>query len=333
MKIHILYNFEKGPWGGGNQFLKALKKELKNQGLYEEEPEKAEVILFNSHHRLGEALKIKLKQPQKVLIHRLGPVFNYYRGKRWKKYDRTIVSLTNQMSDGAVFQSLWSKKQASKMGFSENTPCQVIYNAADSVIFNQNNKKPFQPQEKIKLVSLSWSANPKKGFDTYQYLDKNLDFSKYEMTFVGNSSIQFENIKMLKPVPSEKVAEVLKQNDIFIFAAKHEACSNALIEALSCGLPVVAVNSASNAEILKRAGELFAQKEEIIEKIEQVVQNYQDYKSYLPEFSIKKSARQYYMFSQKVYNDIKQGSVVSKKVGFTAQFYLRLLKLFQKLCF
>jgi len=41
MKIHILYNFQKGPWGGGNQFLKALKKEFNQRGIHEEKPEKA----------------------------------------------------------------------------------------------------------------------------------------------------------------------------------------------------------------------------------------------------------------------------------------------------
>ncbi|KKN06556.1 hypothetical protein LCGC14_1076110, partial [marine sediment metagenome] len=36
MKIHILYSFHKGPYGGGNQFLKALKKNLKKLNVYEE---------------------------------------------------------------------------------------------------------------------------------------------------------------------------------------------------------------------------------------------------------------------------------------------------------
>jgi len=47
MKIHILHDFKDQPWGGGNQFLKALKSEFEKQKVYEEESDKANVILFN----------------------------------------------------------------------------------------------------------------------------------------------------------------------------------------------------------------------------------------------------------------------------------------------
>ena len=36
MKIHIAYNLKSGPWGGGNQFLKALQKTLIASGDYSE---------------------------------------------------------------------------------------------------------------------------------------------------------------------------------------------------------------------------------------------------------------------------------------------------------
>lgn len=34
MKIHILCEFVEGPWGGGNQFLKALRRYLRKKGVY-----------------------------------------------------------------------------------------------------------------------------------------------------------------------------------------------------------------------------------------------------------------------------------------------------------
>ena len=38
MKINILYNFNDGPWGGANQFLKILKNKLESENKYEEKP-------------------------------------------------------------------------------------------------------------------------------------------------------------------------------------------------------------------------------------------------------------------------------------------------------
>ena len=59
MKIAILYKFKSEATGGGNQFLSCLKKYLKNNDYYTEDIEKANVILFNSHHFINEVLKIK----------------------------------------------------------------------------------------------------------------------------------------------------------------------------------------------------------------------------------------------------------------------------------
>lgn len=299
MRIYIFYNFQQGPWGGGNQFLKALKKEFEKQGVYGENPEKADVILFNSYHWLKQVLKLKSKHPEKILIHRLGPIFHYHRGRFWKRYDKKLIKMTNKISEGVIFQSNWSLKESLKLGFNEHKAHCVIYNASDNKVFNRDNKKPFNPAERIKLIAVSWSPNWKKGFDIYKYLDENLDFSKYEMTFMGNSPLGFKNINWIKPVSPEKLAEILKEHDIFITAAQKDACSNSLIEALSCGLPAVALNDGGHPELLGRGGELFNKQEEVLSKIKKVAANYQHYQSQIPEFSIKKTAQQYYEFAKK----------------------------------
>src|SRR3546814_6833227 len=50
-RIHIFYEFQDGPFGGGNQFLKALADFLRDAGRYAVCPNDADVILFNSHRR------------------------------------------------------------------------------------------------------------------------------------------------------------------------------------------------------------------------------------------------------------------------------------------
>ena len=63
-KVHILFKFQLGPWGGGNQFLKALKNYFIQEGVYEEDPIKADCILVNSHHNLKEVLRMKYTYPK-----------------------------------------------------------------------------------------------------------------------------------------------------------------------------------------------------------------------------------------------------------------------------
>jgi hypothetical protein len=59
MKISINNKITEGAWGGGNQFLKALRKYFIKQECYAESLEGADVILFNSHHELKSVLKLK----------------------------------------------------------------------------------------------------------------------------------------------------------------------------------------------------------------------------------------------------------------------------------
>ncbi|MFH0740203.1 MAG: glycosyltransferase family 4 protein [bacterium] len=318
MKIHILYNFQDGPTGGGNQFLKALKVFWQKQGIYEESPEKADVILFNSHHELNRVFRLKKKFPEKVFVHRIDGPIQLYRGKN-KEIDNMIFKISTLIADGVIFQSNWSKEKNRQLCGRNFAKFEiVIYNASDPDIFNNQGRKEFNPSQKIRLVATSWSANLKKGFGTYQFLDNNLNFQKYKMTFVGNLPVTFKNIKWVKPVPSKEVAEILKQNDIYITASQEDACSNSLIEALSCGLPAIALNDGGHPELLQKGGELFEKKEDVIVKIEKVANNYSYYQNNLPDLSMQKISGQYFDFCLKIFEDVKNGYYFPRQVGVMA---------------
>lgn len=314
MKIHILYNLKEGPWGGGNQFLKALKKEFERKRVYAREPEKADVVLFNSHHFFNNAFKLKKKFPEKIFIHRVDGPIGLYRGKD-KIIDKAIFGFSALLADGIVFQSHWSKEQNQKICNNKSIYETVVYNASDSAIFNKRNKKPFKFQGKIRLIAVSWSSNIRKGFEVYKYLDENLDFSKYKMVFVGNSPVKFKNIEYQRSLPSEDLANVLKSQDIYITASQKDPCSNSLIEALSCGLPAVALRDGGHPELVQQGGEMFENKQDVIESINRAANNYLDLQSKIPEFSIKKAAEEYYGLAKKIFNDVENKTYQPKKLG------------------
>lgn len=318
MKIHILYKFQNQPWGGGNQFLKALKKEFLKMGVYEESPEKTDVVLFNSHHNFSEVFKIKKKFPPKIFIHRIdGPL--YLTRGRSKDLDRAIFKFDEMVADGIIFQSDWCRAENKKNFNALASYEATIYNAPDKNIFNESNKKSFN-LNKIKLIATSWSPNFRKGFDVYKYLDDNLDFTKYSMIFIGNSPTAFKNIKQKDPVSSEELALALKEHDIYITASKNDPCSNSLIEALSCGLPAVVLSSGGHPELVKNGGELFNTKQDIILKIEKVAKNYYHYQAQIPDFLMEKIGQNYYEFAQRIYKDAEQKKYTPKKISFSERF-------------
>ena len=218
-----------------------------------------------------------------------------YRGKSGEKLDRQIFRINAMVADGTVFQSEWSRQESYRKGMKINSFEVVIHNASDPEIFFPQQQKKLAG-DKIKLIATSWSNNPGKGFDIYHHLDENLDFGRYDMTFIGRADRQFKNIKMINPVPSRKVAEYLRNHDIFIFASKLEACSNSLLEALRSDLPAVVRNTSSNPEILGKGGEVFTNEGDIKTKIDLVASNLKNYRKKIKLSTLNDIGEMYYSF-------------------------------------
>src|SRR3989339_537089 len=266
MKVNILFSFKNGPSGGGNHFLSLLHSEYLKMGIYENDPIKSDIVIVNSYHNLIKAAKLKNHYPNIKLVFRLGPIFYYHRGNIWKLMDKFIIALANKIADGIIFQSHWSLAEANKLGFNAQKNWRIVYNTAGQTFYRDDNF--IKNHSKIKILVASWSSNKNKGSGYYEYLDKHLDFSKYQMSFIGNSPVKFKNIAILSPLDGKSLAQELKAAEMFIFAAKDDACSNMLIEAMAAGLAVVALNSGGSSELAQFGNcKLFSNEKELLDAI------------------------------------------------------------------
>ena len=146
VKVHILFEFKEGPWGGGNQFLKSLKKYLLSISAYDENVATTQVILFNSHQCIGEVVKAKLNHPEKVFIHRIdGPIRLYSRTN--DKRDNVVSAANKYLADATVFQSEWSRQQNHRLGLHQKSFEMVIF-----LCFSLSWVRPTCPL----LMILSW---------------------------------------------------------------------------------------------------------------------------------------------------------------------------------
>lgn len=294
MKIYSYSKVKDSAWGGGNQFLKALQFELKRQNACAETIREADTVIFNGYREMWALVRFWIFHRPQKRVYRLGPILSLHRrGLRWKIIDRQVVWVANLFADLVVFQSDWSYRQALRLGFSPMKRFVIIHNAVDGSIFFKKKWRDMPASDPIKLIYTSWSANVKKGFGYLSFLDKNLDFNKYQFTFIGNSPVSFENIKIEASVPSKDLAERLRAHDIFISPVEDDACSNALLEGLACGLPVVATNSGGNAEIVGEAGVLFNDKKELITLVDKVAGNLKFYYDLISTRTISEAAKEY----------------------------------------
>jgi glycosyltransferase involved in cell wall biosynthesis len=302
--IHIIFNIQDSATGGGNQFLKALRNGLRQRERYAETVSEADLFIFNSYQFIDETMSIKKRFSEKVMVHRIdGPIRLY--NTPHDSRDTIVYTANKLFADATVFQSEWSRSENYRLGLRPNNYETVIPNAPDPSIFNIVGRISFSRERKVRLIASSWSANWKKGFDIYRWMDENLDFSTYEMTFVGNSPVKFKRIRTLPPMASKDLAVEFKKHDIFITASQKDPCSNSLIEALSCGLPAVALRDGGHPSIVGAGGDLFCTADQIPDLLSKLVHRYEDVQGLIRVPVIEEVVQSYCHFCDEVYGSLR----------------------------
>lgn len=277
--ISIFHEFAPSPAGGGHQFLRALKREWERRGFRVEVntvSAATRACLLNSFNFDADRFRF-LRRKGCRTIHRVDGPLAMYRGMD-DGTDRKIAGWNREFAQGTVMQSQFSLQAHTQRGLVFRDPV-VIPNAADPEIFFASERPPNLVGRKLRIISASWSDNPNKGADVYEWLDRNLDFSRVEYTFVGRLPAKTENIRVLPPMTSRALAELLREHDVYLTASRNDPCSNSLIEALSCGLPAVFLKSGGHPGIVGEAGLGFDSEEEIPALLERMAQELEAFRA------------------------------------------------------
>lgn len=291
--LSIFHEFEPPPTGGGHQFLRALWRQAEGHGLRVENnmvSRTTRACLFNSFNFSETRLK-RTRRSLVFYVHRVDGPIDIYRG-RDEGVDRVIRSLNQKYAEKTIFQSRYSMEKHLELGMDFRNPV-VIMNAADPEIFHSRNRIGFSLERRTRLIASSWSDNLNKGALVYQWLDEHLDWERFEMTFVGRSPLQFRNIRMVPAVDSFRMAELFREHDMYLTASRNDPCSNSLIEALTCGLPAIYLQSGGHPEIVKQAGLRFEAVEQIPELLDELVSDYEKYQSLISVPTIKEVSEEY----------------------------------------
>ena len=275
--LAVFHDFAPPPAGGANQSLRAVLGAMERRGVCVEQgsiPRSARACLFNSFNFDVARLELLARRAPNVrMIHRVGAVTSLYRGFD-DGTDALVADINRRIAQATIAISEATIAMYRSIGIELVAP-RVIHNGCDDRIFNRTGKTPFSRDRRIRIIAVSWSDNPRKGAPTLRWLERNLDLDRYELTFVGNSPVEFEHARRLPPMPSERLAEELRAHDVFFTATEHDAYSNALVEALSCGLPAIYLASGGSGEAVKGAGFAFRDRQEIPALLDRLVDEYE----------------------------------------------------------
>lgn len=282
MKIAFNRQPRRSPWGGGAHFATTFADYLVAQGhevVYSLQPGLDWIIMLDPRYEDGgfaanDIAIYKAKHPHVKMLHRINDT-GVTRGG--EALDNLIIG-ANQLADRTVFISSWVKDHFGPRKRHPNDTDAVITNGCDERYFypegwtstewykarSGSDGKIFyppgfdKPHTPVRLVTHHWSNNPKKGVDLYEYIDELIDCgAKLEFTYVGRYPVGHipKHAKIIAPLYGTALGDELRKHDVYVTAARHEACGSHHVEGAACGMPVIYHNEGGGVvEMCSRYG-------------------------------------------------------------------------------
>ena len=183
------------------------------------------------------------------------PGFRPYDFALYHKLVAPLLRLIWRRSSGLVANSSGLKKLAE--AFDSNSPIQVIPNGVDLQRYAPGNRE-WEPPRLLLVGRLVYQ----KGVDILLEALEGLQSHPWELSLVGDGP-ERETLQSLAQkygisdrvhfrswLDDDALVEQLQEANLFVFPSRHEGMPNAVLEAMACGLPVIASRIAGNEELV-----------------------------------------------------------------------------------
>ncbi|HEX5582098.1 glycosyltransferase family 4 protein [Gaiella sp.] len=284
--LALFHELAPSPSGGGHQFVRALTRELESRGLVVEQQRISEgtpACLFNSFNfDFGRLRRFSARGAR--MVHRVDGPIGVYRGFD-DGTDARIARLNAELATATICQSRFSLEAHRGLGIELREPV-VIPNAVDPSIFHPPERREPLDGRRVRVIATSWSDNPRKGGEALAWLDRHLDHGRYEVTFAGRAPVRFEHVRSVAPLDSHALADLLRTQDLYVAPSRDDPCSNALLEALACGLPAAYRRSGGHPELVGEGGLPFDEDDELGDVVGRLVTELDDRRAAISTHSI-----------------------------------------------
>jgi len=227
-------------------------------------------VLSNSPYLPLFALRI-IKKRKIPIVHNQNGVFypSWYKGDYRKK--NKIMATQYSFADYIFFQSKFCKNIAEKFLGQCSVPNEVLYNAIDTKLYKPNKKNKLNKHTFVFLTTGKFSEIHFYHLKNTILAISSLNYKKYKFKLLIGGSIspnlknmiisliknnKVENyVLLIGEYRQEEAALLYNQADAFVYLLHQSPCPNSVIEAMSCGLPILYSDSGGVPEIVgKKCG-------------------------------------------------------------------------------
>ena len=259
---------EPGTIGGPQTFMNNLKVFLDKTGYGYSKAKDSSNGIFFPISCSGKVLNYYKRNGLPVIQRLDGIYYPSKHGRKTKRLNKPIKKVYLDYATHVIFQSKHSRDQCFEIFGEKHPDCY-------SLIVNGVNKDIFYPSKEVrssvKGVLKFITTGNLRNIDMIEPVIKALDLlhdrkkCSFELNIVGpianrkiKDILDRDYVNLLGTKKSPEVAAILRDSDIFIYSHLNPPCSNSVIEAISCGLPVVGFDSGSMSELCYFSKDLLA---------------------------------------------------------------------------
>ena len=293
LTVGWLHHDEGTPCGPDHHFMSALQRKLVAHGVHiirnEIDPH-IDAYLLDSTHIDPELLARWSTQRRVPVLHRIvGPTCPR-RGYDTKSDDECF-RLNRQFATATVLPSSSTYAEIVGRGYQPVSPV-VVHHGADPDFFFPT-RESHSHSNKIRLIMTSPSDNSDYEMPFCRWLEQHLDWSRFELTFVGEYPARLERTHVIPLAPSKQRADLLREHDIYVTASRYDARSAALIEAQACGLPALYRMDGGNLELVGHGGISFEGKNDCLVQLDRLANDYGSFRRLVQPPSLAKTVDAY----------------------------------------